>query len=1713
MKKFYSLFALATMILAGLAFQTSAQVYTFSCPTTTTSWVVPPGVTTILVDVQGAAGGVNSVEGVPYLGYTFVDRPGYGARVQGQLTVVPGTTLNIYVGGNPATATTWAPVVAGGFNGGGNSYGNTASAGLTPGIAGGGGGGASDIRIGGTALANRVVVAGGGGGAGCDYPTPPNNVDRGGDGGGTTGENGFDGSGTGLNGRGGTPATGGAGGGGAAAGTLGNGGNALSGSGGGGGGGGYYGGGGSYWAGGGGGSSFTDPVIASGVVHTRGYNTGCGSVTITIPCATGATAVNSGPTCFGGIINLTATTTGTVYSWSGPGGFTSTSLTPVLSGVTPAMTGVYTFTATSAIGSCSTIATTTVSLLSAPPTPTVTPTSASICNGGNVTLVAATAASSCPAPILSQNFDAGIGAWTITNIAGSAASFFQWRTSPGYLGVAPGDGSPYVEAAPDAFVGVTSTILRSPSFSTVGYTAATLTFNQYYRNYINDITVQVQYSIDGGATWPTLINQLGTPTGTTTWTTATPTTTIALPPAAIGVPNVMLRWDYASNFGWYWAIDNVLITGTAPGTVSWSPATHLYTDPAFTVPYIAGAFTSTVYVHPTSVAIPTVITYSAIATSSCATCPSYGTSTVTINPGALPISGITTVCTGTSVTLTDASAGGTWSTTPGTGSVTIVSGTGVMTGGTAGTATVSYTMPGGCYTTTVVTVTAMPTAILGPSTVCTGQSINLTDPVTGGAWSSTNVAAGTIDPATGVLTGVGSGVTTITYSFSPSCYQVKNVTVNPLAPITGTPAIVCSGLTIAVADAVPGGTWSSSVPGVAVIGSSSGSILGLTAGTTIVLYTTPANCIASTVVTVNPTPVAISGTTSMCLGQVAIMSDGSTGGAWTSSNTAVATIVSATGFTTAVGVGTSVITYMLPAGCTATMIITVNPVPGAISGNNTVCAGTSITLSDATPSGTWSSSAPGIAAINPVTGVVFGVSAGTSIITYQLATGCNATMVLTVNPSPVAISGNHMMCLGLTTQLTDVTTGGTWSSSNTAVATIDAATGLATGVATGTSTITYTLSAGCTATTTITVNPVPGPINGVMTGCVGATATLSDATAGGTWSTSDISIATIGGVTGVVTAVSGGTATISYSLTTTGCYATAVFTVNPPPAPISGSPYVCQTLTTLLTDATGGGTWSSSVPARATIDAAGLVTGITPGTSTISYILPTTCFSVRTITVVAAPTAINGANKVCVGSTTTLTDGVSGGNWTVTPVSGTASIGASTGIVTGLTPGTVIIYYTTFACNPVSRVMSINPLPMAIQGEGSVCAGSSTTVSDATPGGTWSSTGASISPSGVVTGLSTSIGATVTYMLPTGCYVTAPINVFPVPDTIRGADSVCPGSSVFLTDSTPGGVWSSSDGTIALSLAYTGEVRGMVAGNVHITYTLISGCYATKPFLVSTPIPVFLDVTSSPVDSFLCHNIPDTLRAIPQGIDDSNATYVWELFGSYIGSGNPFVYNPTHGDYLTCVMTTHNVCAAPAVVAKNVVLNIWPLGGPIVEITCAQPDTSSYLGQVYTFYSTVTFGGPSPTYQWYINNAPVAGATAPVFTTHMYLENDTIYCVVNGNSPCDTGSFIGTSNTKVIHGQGYLSVGSMSQGNDLSLFPNPNNGSFTLSGRINVGTDNEVNLEVTDMLGRTVYTGKTMPSNGSIKADIKLNNEAAGSYLLRVQTETGSQAFHFVIGK
>lgn len=262
---------LVQLLICTLPFQLSAQTKTFEYTGAVQTYVVPNGVYTLQVDLYGASGGWNDYSGVKYDKYF----PGKGGRVQATLSVQPGQTLYIYIGGKGEDAASGVGG-KGGFNGGGD--GNTSAT-----YSGGGGGGATDIRINGTDLNNRIIVAGGGGGAAYNYA---DGGDNGGAGGGLVAGDGFsnhlqeDES----RGRGATQSEGGKGGQWpsyerAGEGALGIGGNGPAGTCGTGGGGGYYGGGGGCWSGGGGGSSYTDRKC-SNVKHEQGINEGHGKVII-----------------------------------------------------------------------------------------------------------------------------------------------------------------------------------------------------------------------------------------------------------------------------------------------------------------------------------------------------------------------------------------------------------------------------------------------------------------------------------------------------------------------------------------------------------------------------------------------------------------------------------------------------------------------------------------------------------------------------------------------------------------------------------------------------------------------------------------------------------------------------------------------------------------------------------------------------------------------------------------------------------------------------------------------------------------------------------------------------------------------------------------------------------------------------------------------------------------------------------------------------------------------------------------------------------------------------------------------------------------------------------------------------------------------------------------------------------------------------------------
>jgi sugar lactone lactonase YvrE len=131
---------------------------------------------------------------------------------------------------------------------------------------------------------------------------------------------------------------------------------------------------------------------------------------------------------------------------------------------------------------------------------------------------------------------------------------------------------------------------------------------------------------------------------------------------------------------------------------------------------------------------------------------------------------------------------------------------------------------------------------------------------------------------------------------------------------------------------------------------------------------------------------------------------------------------------------------------------------------------------------------------------------------------------------------------------------------------------------------------------------------------------------------------------------------------------------------ITGSTTLCAGATIALSDAAGGGVWSSS-SASAGVTGAGVVSGVSAGSSVISYtVADAHCPATATLAITVNPlpvagTITGGTDTVCFGRTVNFTDISPGGVWSLFDgILATVSGGTVTALAAG--EGADTVYYT-----------------------------------------------------------------------------------------------------------------------------------------------------------------------------------------------------------------------------------------------------------------------------------------------------------------------------------------------------------------------------------------------------------------------------------------------------
>ena len=722
--------------------------------------------------------------------------------------------------------------------------------------------------------------------------------------------------------------------------------------------------------------------------------------------------------------------------------------------------------------------------------------------------------------------------------------------------------------------------------------------------------------------------------------------------------------------------------------------------------------------------------------------------------------------------------------------------------------------------------------------------------------------------------------------------------------------------------------------------------------------------------------------------------------AWTQGTTAVGTGSTYTATTS--GVYSLVVTNFYPSSgisCSSLpsnpITVTVNPNPNATitpAGSTTICQGASVSLAAGATNSTpvsylWSngSSTANFVATLP----------GTLTVNVTNNFGCTATsapVTVSVLPLPVATitaGGSTTFCAGGSVGLTASSgTSYLWSGNNATTQTINPTTA-------GNYSVTVTGANGCTATSSpIAVDVLPAPANAQIAGpstiCLGNPTNFTNPVSNGIWSSSNAGVMNINANTGSALASSVGTATISYTTTgSNGCTSVQTANVSVTGSPVatittSASPSICQGSTVTLTaNPAQSYLWNNNATTQSiTVSSGGSYTvSVSNGPGCSSAVSAPTVVTVHQLPL--AQITANGSTVFCQGGSVNLT--ASGGTSYVWNNQSSASV------ITANASGTYSVTVTdAFGCQATSNVVNVtvNPLPttnITASGPTTFCQGGNVTLSASGNGIiTWSNN--ATAPSIVV---STPGNITYTYTDMNGCTATsAPtaivVNPVPVVPAIIGTNNVCANATTPFSNTLTGGVWSSSNASIA-SVNAAGLISGVSNGAATISYQVTqNGCSATTTKMINVLAAPIATITPLGATTF-CQGSSVSLMASP------GTQYSWST------NETTQVITVTTASLPTVTVTGSNGCSAtslPQTITVNTATNLAPI--TLVAPIClgSTANASTTIGGGTWSCANPNVAQINPTTGAYIGNA--SGTTNILYT----------YTNVNGCTSVQTAQVV-----------------------------------------------------------------------------------------------------------
>jgi hypothetical protein len=378
--------------------------------------------------------------------------------------------------------------------------------------------------------------------------------------------------------------------------------------------------------------------------------------------------------------------------------------------------------------------------------------------------------------------------------------------------------------------------------------------------------------------------------------------------------------------------------------------------------------------------------------------------------------------------------------------------------------------------------------------------------------------------------------------------------------------------------------------------------------------------------------------------------------------------------------------------------------------------------------------------------------------------------------------------------------------------------------------------------------------------------------------------------------------------------------------------------------------------------------------------------------------------------------------------------------------------------------VTINPLPIVsstASPSDTVCSGSSVTlngsgaVSYDWSGGIFDATPFAIS----TTTTYTVIGTDANGCLDTNTQTIA-VNPLPTVTAASTATVVCSGDSITLT------------GSGASAYTWTGSVTDNVPfiPSLTQTYTVTgtdtNGCTNTDEITVT--VNANPTVAANATATSVCEGSSVTLSG------SGATTYTWT--GSVMDS---VAFTPAATDTYTVTGTDANGCMNTDVI--TVTVNPLPTvsGSSSASTVCLDDAAATLTGSPVGG----TWSGPGVTGSSF--NPMSAGLGAQ---TVSYTFTDANGCEATGTTTVTVNACTGVTETALT--------------NNVTVYPNPNSGEFTISVHATMG---DLNIEILDMQGRVVYAAQENNVQAGFTSRVSLSGMANGIYMVRLTSAATQQ--------